>query len=111
MLNLKKTNSILHELKNYFIFIIEETPSIVTILAVPAFLGIFVLLPKANNWISGIVSVFLTVFLYVRSYKYLNVRKIGTTWIIYLAITGFLLFMLEAFVILVAIENAKLSFK
>ncbi len=111
MFKLQKIVPIIKELLRYFAFLVEEIPNILTIIVVPTFLGMFVLLPNINNWISSIITVLLMLFLFVRSFRYLNVKNLSTLWMVYLGITGFALFMFEACVILVAIENAKLNFK
>lgn len=107
--NLEKVRIFFKKLLIFFDFIVEELPSIFSILIIPTSLGFLLLLPKVTVYVTLITSILIEIYLNVKSAKKFPQYYNKISWQIALLVTSMFFGILVCLVTYLAKINSEFS--
>lgn len=99
------------ELKVYLLFLVEEIPSILTIIAVPTLIGFFVVFFWIRITLALLTGMLLLAYLWRKSLSFLKVSDIDPKWFIFLMLTFLLSTMVEVLIVTTLLTSLEISLK
>lgn len=99
------------ELKVYLLFLVEEIPSILTIIAVPTLIGFLIVFFWVRITLALLTGMLLLVYLWRKSLSFLKVSDIEPRWFIFLILTFLLSTVVEVVIVTTLLTSVKISLK
>lgn len=111
LIKLEKVRIFFKKLFIFLEFIVEEIPSIFSILIIPTSLGLLLLIPKATIYVGVITSLTIELYILVKSDKKFPKYHNKLGWQIALLLASLFFGLVVAFITALAKTNLEFSFK